>query len=297
MEPMKLNENSPLLASRAAHPENTVVQVGECKIGGGNLAMIAGPCAVESEEQIFAVAEAVKASGANILRGGAFKPRTSPYKFQGLGADGIRLLAEAGKAVGLPVVSEITSIRHLSLYEDMDMIQVGARNMQNFDLLKELGHSKKPVLLKRGFSNTVEEFLMSAEYILAGGNENVVLCERGMRTFETATRNTLDLSAVPVLHRLSHLPVLVDPSHAAGKSCYVAPLARAAAAIGADGLLIEVHNAPEQALSDGPQALRPAEFSAVAKEVKAIHNLLCELNIGTIFPDEFCGSGHCRHSQ
>ncbi len=263
-----------LLTSRMAHPSDTVVTVGSHKIGGGSFTLIGGPCAVESEEQLFTIARAIKDAGGDILRGGTFKPRTSPYKFQGLGAEGIRLLVEAGRWVGLPVVTEITSIRNLSLYEDVDLIQVGARNMQNYDLLSELGHSKKPVILKRGFSNTLEELLLSAEYILSGGNPNVILCERGIRTFEPMTRNTLDLSAVPVLHELTHLPVLVDPSHAAGTRQYVAPLARAATAAGADGLMIEVHHQPELALSDGPQALLPEQFSQLSLDVRAIRNAL-----------------------
>ena len=269
-----LPEPSRLLVSRLSHPSDSIITVKGHSIGGGHFTMIAGPCAVESQEQLMTIADAVKHAGADILRGGAFKPRTSPYKFQGLGAEGIRLLVEAGQVVGLPVITEITSVRNLPLYDDVDVIQVGARNMQNFDLLWELGHCKKPIVLKRGFSNTIEELMMSAEYILAGGNPNVILCERGMRTFEPATRSTLDVSAVPVLHELTHLPVLVDPSHAAGKRQYVAPLARAAAAVGADGLMIEVHHKPDEALSDGPQALIPEQFSAVSREVRKIRGVL-----------------------
>lgn len=262
------------LASRINHPENTVIQVGEEKVGGGRFTIIAGPCSVESREQVLEVARCVKASGATMLRGGAFKPRTSPYEFRGLGEEGLRLLLEAGQAVGLPVVTEIVAPRWLPLYQDVDVLQVGARNMQNYDLLLELGKLDKPILLKRGMSNTIQELLLSAEYILSGGNSKVILCERGIRTFETATRNTLDLAAVPVLHKLTHLPVLVDPSHAAGTREYVEPLALAAVAAGADGLMIEVHNAPEQALSDGPQALLPDEFSDVARRVAAVRAAL-----------------------
>lgn len=261
-------------ANRKFHPNDTVVQVGEAKIGGGNFAMIAGPCSVESEEQIIEVAQAVKSSGAQILRGGAFKPRTSPYAFQGMKGDGIRLLLEAKKATGLPIITEIMNINTLDLFEDVDIIQVGARNMQNFDLLKELGKTQKPILLKRGLANTLQELLMSAEYIMSEGNEEIILCERGIRTFETCTRNTLDLSAVPVLHELSHLPVVVDPSHATGKAKLVAPMAVAAAASGADGIMIEVHNNPSCALCDGAQSLTPAQFDAVSKKVSAVREAL-----------------------
>ena len=257
-------------ANRKFHPEDTVVSVGNAKIGGGNFSVIAGPCSVESEAQICAVAEDVKASGAALLRGGAFKPRTSPYDFQGLKADGIELLLEAKRETGLPIVTEIMNANHLPLFEDVDVIQVGARNMQNFELLKELGKTRKPILLKRGLANTIKELLMSAEYIMAGGNGNVILCERGIRTFETATRNTLDLSAVPVLHELTHLPVIVDPSHATGVARYVKPMALAAAACGADGLIIEVHNDPPHALCDGAQSLRPEQFEDVAKAVRRV---------------------------
>ncbi|MBQ9839156.1 MAG: 3-deoxy-7-phosphoheptulonate synthase [Oscillospiraceae bacterium] len=254
-------------ANRKFHPEDTVVEVGDVKIGGGHFAMIAGPCSVETEEQMIEVALAVKASGANILRGGAFKPRTSPYAFQGLKGEGIRLLLEAKRASGLPIITEIMNINTLELFEDVDIIQVGARNMQNFDLLQELGKTRKPILLKRGLANTLQELLMSAEYIMSGGNENIILCERGIRTFETYTRNTLDLSAVPALHELSHLPVVVDPSHATGKIRLIPTMATAAAASGADGLMIEVHNNPACALCDGAQSLTPAQFDDVSKKV------------------------------
>lgn len=254
-------------ANRKFHPEDTIVEVGNVKIGGGHFAMIAGPCSVETEEQMIEVAMAVKASGANILRGGAFKPRTSPYAFQGLKGEGIRLLLEAKKASGLPIITEIMNINTLDLFEEVDIIQVGARNMQNFDLLQELGKTRKPILLKRGLANTLQELLMSAEYIMSGGNENIILCERGIRTFETYTRNTLDLSAVPSLHELSHLPVVVDPSHATGKIKLIPTMATAAAASGADGLMIEVHNNPSCALCDGAQSLTPAQFDEVARKV------------------------------
>ena len=257
-------------ANRKFHAEDTVVTAGGAKIGGGSCMMIAGPCSVESDEQICGIAEAVKASGANVLRGGAFKPRTSPYAFQGLKEDGIRLLVEAKKRTGLPLISEIMDINHLPLFEDVDIIQVGARNMQNFELLKELGQIHKPILLKRGLANTIQELLMSAEYIMAGGNEQVILCERGIRTFETATRNTLDLSAVPVLHRLTHLPVVVDPSHSTGDSALVPTMAMAAAAAGADGLIIEVHNDPPHPLCDGKQSLTPEAFDHLAKALRAL---------------------------
>ncbi len=257
-------------ANRKFHPKDTIVQVGDVKLGGGYFAMIAGPCSVESEEQIISVARAVKESGADILRGGAFKPRTSPYAFQGLRDEGIRLLLEAKKATQMPIITEIMTISALELFSDVDIIQVGARNMQNFDLLKELGKTKKPILLKRGLANTLQELLMSAEYIMSEGNENVILCERGVRTFETYTRNTLDLSAVPVLHELGHLPVVVDPSHATGKARLVPPMAAAAAACGADGIMIEVHNDPARALCDGAQSLTPEQFDDVSRKVRAI---------------------------
>ena len=257
-------------ANRKFHPNDTVVTVGDVKIGGGHFAMIAGPCSVESEEQIIAVAAAVKEAGANILRGGAFKPRTSPYAFQGLKDEGIRLLLEAKKATGLPIITEIMNIRSLDLFEDVDIIQVGARNMQNFDLLQELGKTNKPILLKRGLANTLQELLMSAEYIMSEGNEQIILCERGIRTYETYTRNTLDLSAIPVLHELTHLPVVVDPSHATGRASLVPPMAAAAAACGADGLMIEVHNNPAKALCDGAQSLTPDKFAEVSRSIQKV---------------------------
>ena len=266
-------------ANRKFHPHDTVVEVTpEVKIGHGNFGLIAGPCSVECEEQIIFVAQSVKAAGATMLRGGAFKPRTSPYDFQGLKAEGLKLLLEAKKATGLPIVTEIMSAEHIPLFEDVDVIQVGARNMQNFELLKELGKLNKPILLKRGLANTIKEFLMSAEYIMSSGNENVILCERGIRTYETATRNTLDLSAVPVLHELSHLPVVVDPSHATGVARYVKPMAMAAVASGADGLIIEVHNDPPHALSDGAQSLRPEQFADVSRAISLIRKATIEAN-------------------
>ena len=261
-------------ANRKFHPDDTIVDVGGVKIGGGNFEFIAGPCSVESKEQVIEIAQAVKASGANLLRGGAFKPRTSPYDFQGLKADGIEFLLEAKKVTGMPIVTEIMSAEHLPLFEDVDLIQVGARNMQNFELLKALGKINKPILLKRGLASTIKEFLMSAEYIMSGGNEQIILCERGIRTYETYTRNTLDLSAVPVLKELSHLPVLVDPSHATGMARLVKPMAMAAAACGADGLMIEVHNDPPHALCDGAQSLTPEAFDEVAKKVMRIREVL-----------------------
>ena len=261
-------------ANRKFHPADTVVTVGNAKFGGGHFAMIAGPCSVESEEQIIEVANAVKAAGADVLRGGAFKPRTSPYAFQGMKDEGIRLLLKAKEATGLPIITEIMNIKALDLFADVDIIQVGARNMQNFDLLQELGKTKKPILLKRGLANTLQELLMSAEYIMSEGNENVILCERGIRSFETYTRNTLDLSAVPVLHELTHLPVVVDPSHATGKSKLVPPMAAAAAASGADGIMVEVHNNPACALCDGAQSLTPAQFADLNKRVQLIREAL-----------------------
>ena len=260
------------LANRKFHHEDSVITVpsanGDVKIGGSQFQIIAGPCSVESEEQITAIAKEVKKSGANLLRGGAFKPRTSPYAFQGLHDEGLRLLLEAKKETGLPIVTEIMSPAHLNLFEDVDVIQVGARNMQNFELLKELGHCKKPILLKRGLANTLEELLMSAEYILASGNPNVILCERGIRTFETATRNTLDISAVPMLKSRSHLPVIIDPSHACGIAWMVEPMAKAAAAVGADGLIIEVHNNPPKALCDGKQSITPDAFDKLVQTIR-----------------------------
>ncbi|MGN8713106.1 3-deoxy-7-phosphoheptulonate synthase [Hornefia butyriciproducens] len=261
-------------ANRKFHPEDSVIDVGGRKIGGGSFAVIAGPCSVETEEQIIEVAKAVKASGATMLRGGAFKPRTSPYDFQGLKAEGLKLLLEAKRETGLPIVTEIMNQDHLDLFEDVDVIQVGARNMQNFELLKELGHTDKPILLKRGLANTIKELLMSAEYIMSGGNENVILCERGIRTFETYTRNTLDLSVIPVLHNLTHLPVVVDPSHATGHSDLVEPMAMAATAGGADGLMIEVHNNPPMALCDGAQSLTPLQFEETMKKVRRIREVV-----------------------
>lgn len=256
-------------ANRKFHPDDSIIEVKGVKIGGGNFAVMAGPCSVESESQIIGVAEAVKTSGASLLRGGAFKPRTSPYSFQGLRGEGLELLCAARRATGLPIVTEIMNTEDLPLFEDVDMIQVGARNMQNFELLKALGTLDKPILLKRGLSATIEEWLMSAEYIMAGGNEKVILCERGIRTFEPSMRNTLDLSAVPMLKAKTHLPVVVDPSHAAGIAWMVEPLSMAAIAAGADGLMIEVHNDPKHALSDGAQSLTPAKFDAVMQKVKA----------------------------
>ena len=261
-------------ANRKFHPKDTIIQVGDARIGGGYFAMIAGPCSVESEEQIIEVARAVKESGANILRGGAFKPRTSPYAFQGMKDAGIKLLLEAKREVGLPIVTEIMNISTLDLFADVDVIQVGARNMQNFDLLRELGKMDKPILLKRGLANTLKELLMSAEYIMASGNERVILCERGIRTFSDYTRNTLDISAVPMLHELTHLPVIVDPSHATGIARLVPPCALAATAAGADGLIIEVHNDPIHALCDGAQSLRPEEYTALAGKVMQLREVV-----------------------
>jgi len=257
-------------ANRKFHPLDTVIKVGDVAIGGGNSTLIAGPCSVESSEQLCTVARGVKEAGAHLLRGGAFKPRTSPYAFQGLRGEGIKLLLEAKAETGLPIVTEIMDLSQLPLFSEVDVIQVGARNMQNFELLKELGHTKKPILLKRGLSSTLQEFVMSAEYIMSGGNPNVILCERGIRTFETATRNTLDLSAVPMLKQMTHLPVVVDPSHATGLSKLVAPMSYAAAACGADGLMIEVHNDPQHALCDGSQSLTPEAYAQVVKGVMAI---------------------------
>ncbi len=258
-------------ANRLFHPENTIVDVNGVKIGGKKIAVIAGPCSVESEEQIVEIAKEVKELGANFLRGGAFKPRTSPYAFQGLKYEGLELLKKAKAKTGLPIVTELMSPYDIETFvENVDVIQVRARNMQNFDLLKELGKTNKPILLKRGLSATIEEWLMSAEYIMAGGNENVILCERGIRTFETYTRNTLDLSAVPAVKKLSHLPVVIDPSHSAGKYWMVEPLAKAAVAVGADGLIIEVHNDPANALCDGPQSIKPEKFAKLMEELRVI---------------------------
>jgi len=257
-------------ANRKFHEEDSVIPVGNTQVGGGVFSVIAGPCSIESEEQVCLIAAAVKASGATMLRGGAFKPRTSPYAFQGLRGHGLELLLEAKRLTGLPVVTEIMDLSQLPLFDEVDVIQVGARNMQNFELLKELGHTGKPILIKRGLANTLQELLMSAEYVMAGGNEQVILCERGIRTFETATRNTLDLSAVPMLKKLTHLPVIVDPSHATGISWMVKPMALAAAAAGADGLMIEVHNDPKRALCDGAQSLTPEAFRDVMEGVRAV---------------------------
>lgn len=255
-------------ANRRFHPADTIVQVGNVNIGEGFFNVIAGPCSIESEEQLCTIAQDVKKSGATLLRGGAFKPRTSPYSFQGLETDGLKLLLEAKRLTGLPIVTEIMGQDQIDDFEDVDIIQVGARNMQNFRLLKALGQLRKPILLKRGLANTIEEFLMSAEYIMAGGNENVILCERGIRTFETMVRNTLDISAVPLLKQQSHLPVIIDPSHSAGIAWMVKPLAKAAVAAGADGLMIEVHNDPKNALCDGAQSLTPAQFTELMEDVK-----------------------------
>lgn len=261
-------------ANRKFHPQDTVVKIGNTRIGGGHFAMIAGPCSVESEAQIISVAQAVKTAGATILRGGAFKPRTSPYDFQGMGADGLTLLFAAREATGLPICTELMNIQHLDLFEDVDLIQIGARNMQNFELLKEVGRTKKPVLLKRGLSSTLQELLMSAEYIMSEGNENIILCERGIRTFETYTRNTLDISAVPALRALSHLPVIIDPSHAAGQSKLVPALALAGVAAGADGVMVEVHNDPACALCDGAQSLTPAQFADLSIRIHKIREAM-----------------------
>ncbi len=259
--------------SRKFHPDDSVISVGGASFGGGSFGLIAGPCSVETHDQIIEVAKRVKAAGATVLRGGAFKPRTSPYDFQGLKGEGLKLLSEAKKVTGLPIVSEIMNLEHLDLFEDVDIIQVGARNMQNFELLRELGRTNKTILLKRGLANTIKELLMSAEYICAGGNESIILCERGIRTYETATRNTLDLSAVPVLHEITHLPVVIDPSHATGHSAYVPSMAVAAAAAGADGIMIEVHNDPIHALCDGAQSLTPDQFETLAKKIFAVREV------------------------
>ncbi|MEG1757651.1 MAG: 3-deoxy-7-phosphoheptulonate synthase [Oscillospiraceae bacterium] len=263
-------------ANRKFHPDDSIIHVGKLSIGGGSFHIIAGPCSIETEDQICTVAQNVKDSGATMLRGGAFKPRTSPYAFQGLRGQGLELLIKAKHATGLPVVTEIMEISQLPLFEEVDVIQVGARNMQNFELLKELGKTKKTILLKRGLANTVQELLMSVEYIMSEGNESVILCERGIRTFETATRNTLDISAIPVLKKLTHLPIFVDPSHACGLYSYVKPLALAATAAGCDGLMIEVHNDPQHALCDGAQSLTPKLFDEVAKSVFAIRPFACK---------------------
>ncbi len=264
-------------ANRKFHPDDTVIDINGIKIGGGNFQIIAGPCSIETPEQISEVAMAVKAAGANLLRGGAFKPRTSPYDFQGLKAEGLELLLHAKEQTGMPIVTEIMNANHLSMFENVDVIQVGARNMQNFELLKELGKTDKVILLKRGLANTMKELLMSAEYIMAGGNEKIILCERGVRTFETYTRNTLDLSAVPMLKELTHLPVVVDPSHATGLSRLVKPMALAAAACGADGLMIEVHNNPQKALCDGAQSLTPEQFADVTRAVARVREAVKDI--------------------
>lgn len=259
------------LANRAFHPENSVIDVSGVKVGGGHMAMIAGPCSVESYEQVLEIARAAKASGANMLRGGAFKPRSSPYSFQGLGLEGLDILCAVKDEVGLPIVTELMSDKYLDIFnEKVDLIQIGARNMQNFDLLKQLGQVKRPILLKRGLNATYEEWIMAAEYVMAAGNENVILCERGIRTFEAFTRNTLDLQSIPVLNRKTHLPVVIDPSHAGGKWWLVEPMAKAAIAAGADGLIIEVHNNPECALCDGAQSLKPAKFDTLMRQITQI---------------------------
>lgn len=263
------------LANRAFHPEDTVVDVSGVKVGSGNMAYIAGPCSVETYEQVLSIAKDIKAAGANMLRGGAFKPRTSPYSFQGLGPEGLDILCAVKEEVGLPIVTELMSSEYLDVFnEKVDLIQIGARNMQNFDLLKQLGQVDRPILLKRGLNATYEEWIMSAEYIMASGNENVILCERGIRTFETYTRNTLDLQSVPVLRKLTHLPVIIDPSHAGGKWWLVDSMAKASVAAGADGLMIEVHNNPEAALCDGAQSLKPEKYSELLKDVKQIADII-----------------------
>lgn len=261
-------------ANRKFHPQDTVVTVGDAKIGGGHFAIIAGPCSVETAEQVIEVAKAVKAAGATILRGGAFKPRTSPYSFQGMGPSGLALLEAAKKETGLPIVSEVMDPSQLEYFDNVDMLQIGARNMQNFTLLKEVGKLRKPILLKRGLCATYEEWLMAAEYIMSEGNEQIILCERGIRTFETRTRNTLDVTAIPMMHELSHLPIIMDPSHAAGMSRVVPSLSLASVGGGADGLMIEVHNNPEKALCDGPQSLRPDQFETLANQVFTLRDAL-----------------------
>lgn len=269
-------------ANRKFHPADTVIPVGNTQVGGGNLTLIAGPCSVESEEQMVAIAKAVKASGATMLRGGAFKPRTSPYAFQGLGKQALEYLKTAKQETGLPIVTELMDIAQLELFDDVDVIQIGTRNMQNYDLLKAVGRQKKPVLLKRGMSSTYEEWLMSAEYIMSEGNPNVILCERGIRTFETYTRNTMDICSIPVLRKLTHLPIIVDPSHATGKYALVPSMAMASVAAGCDGLIIEVHNDPQHALSDGAQSLRPDKFDVLAKNLLSLHDFT-----GSLSPMQF----------
>ena len=266
-------------ANRKFHPQDTIVDIGGVKIGGGHFAIMAGPCSVETPEQVIECAHAVKAAGATILRGGAFKPRTSPYSFQGMGPSGLELLEAAKKETGLPIVSEVMDPSQLQYFDNVDMLQIGARNMQNFTLLKEVGKLRKPVLLKRGLSATYEEWLMAAEYIMSEGNEQIVLCERGIRTFETKTRNTLDVTAIPMVHELSHLPIIMDPSHAAGMSRMVRPLSLASTGGGADGLMIEVHNDPSKALCDGPQALRPDQFSDLTKDIFAMREIVIKHNL------------------
>ena len=266
-------------ANRKFHPQDTIVDIGGVKIGGGHFAIMAGPCSVETPEQVIECAHAVKAAGATILRGGAFKPRTSPYSFQGMGPSGLELLEAAKKETGLPIVSEVMDPSQLQYFDNVDMLQIGARNMQNFTLLKEVGKLRKPVLLKRGLSATYEEWLMAAEYIMSEGNEQIVLCERGIRTFETKTRNTLDVTAIPMMHELSHLPIIMDPSHAAGMSRMVRPLSLASTGGGADGLMIEVHNDPAKALCDGPQALRPDQFSDLTKDIFAMREIVIKHNL------------------
>ncbi|HZK39419.1 MAG TPA: 3-deoxy-7-phosphoheptulonate synthase [Clostridia bacterium] len=276
VEDVKLVQEPYKKANRKFHPNDTVIDVGGVKIGGGQVQIIAGPCSIESEEQVCSIAQSVKAAGATILRGGAFKPRTSPYAFQGLRAHGLDLLLKAKNQTGLPIVTEVMDLSQLSLFDDVDLIQVGARNMQNFELLKELGRCQKPILLKRGLSSTLQELLMSAEYIMSEGNENVILCERGIRTFETATRNTLDLSAIPLLKELTHLPIIIDPSHATGIARLVRPMAVAAVAAGADGLMIEVHNDPPHALCDGVQSLTPEAFAELVLQINSILPFACK---------------------
>ena len=264
------------LANRAFHPDDSIIDVSGVKVGGEHLALIAGPCSVESKEQVIEIAKAAKAAGANMLRGGAFKPRTSPYAFQGMGTEGLDILVAAKKETGLPIVSELMSADYIEEFnEKVDLVQIGARNMQNFDLLKEVGkRCTKPVLLKRGLSSTYEEWIMSAEYIMASGNPNVILCERGVRTFESYTRNTLDLQAIPVIKKLTHLPIIIDPSHAGGKWWLVEPMAKAAVAAGCDGLMIEVHNNPECALCDGPQSLKPKKYTELIEQIREIGHIV-----------------------
>ena len=264
------------LANRAFHPDDSIIDVSGVKVGGGHLAMIAGPCSVESKEQVIEIAKAAKKAGANMLRGGAFKPRTSPYAFQGMGCDGLDILVAAKEATGLPIVSELMSSEYIDVFnEKVDLVQIGARNMQNFTLLKEVGkRCKKPILLKRGLSATYEEWIMSAEYIMASGNPNVILCERGVRTFETYTRNTLDLQAIPVIKKLTHLPIIIDPSHAGGKWWLVEPMAKAAIVAGCDGLMIEVHNDPEKALCDGPQSLKPEKYEELLEDIYKLSEIV-----------------------